>query len=277
MDEPNELDRMETVDQLAIIALYRRRGIAPCQSEQDFHCPHLQQCSMKARSQGLRFLTGTWPYVGAEYGNARVSGHSSRILFVAMDRGGGWKAAEEPTFAHTQMQFREGAEQCWNLHMGGTSQIMECLLDSEGAESCSHRFALTNAVKCVAATGSQNSGSTEIMKGNCAEHLLSEIECLRPHLVITQGADPAKTVLRQFPTSLVENGIFRGQKDWAKVLQASQFVILTTPHPRRFLYTLGGWSRTCGPLPQFVRGAVKRAGEQVLAMMNGGSRSSSQG
>ena len=115
-----------------------------------------------------------------------------------MEQGGGFKPGEELTFAHTQMKFREGAEQRWNPHMGGTSQLMESLVNQKEAQSCPYQFALTNAVKCVAATGNQRSESTPIMKGNCAEHLRYEIECLRPHLVITQGDPPKETLFKMF-------------------------------------------------------------------------------
>ena len=59
-----------------------------------------------------------------------------RILFVAMERGGTFDpfrkdAPNEPTFAHTQMNFRRATELRENAHMGGTSELMECLVDDK--------------------------------------------------------------------------------------------------------------------------------------------------
>jgi uracil-DNA glycosylase len=162
------------------------------------------------------------------------------------------------------MKFREGAEQRWNPHMGGASQPMECLVDSEEAQSCPHQFALTNAVKCVAATGSQRSESTPVMKGNCAEHLRSEIDCLRPHLVMTQGNPPKITLFKMFHP-LRHLAEFSGPAGTAQIATAHQFVILTTPHPAR----KSGWRWKRGPLPEFLQQAVKRAAEEVLTFMYG--------
>src|SRR5256885_6570474 len=88
MNDPSNSDRTETADRMDIIDLYAARGIVPCPHGGEFRCPHAESCSMMARRHGREFHTGTWPYVGADYGKARVSGYLIRVLFVAMERGG---------------------------------------------------------------------------------------------------------------------------------------------------------------------------------------------
>jgi hypothetical protein len=97
----------------------------PCQSENDFGCPHAGECSAIARLHDAEFHTGTWPYVGVDYGNARVSDRQVRVLFVAMERNGTYNLADEPTFARTQENFRYSAVVHHNAHMGGTSQLKQ--------------------------------------------------------------------------------------------------------------------------------------------------------
>lgn len=259
LSDPSNSDRMETADRMAIMGLYASRGIVPCPSGGGFRCPHIATCSKMAARHGKDFHTGTWPYVGAGYGRAHVSGHLLRILFVAMERGGTFDpfrkdAPNELTFAHTQMNFRQATELRENAHMGGTSELMGCLVDDKRIGVYSTDFALTNAVKCVEFTSSQNSPSTSAMMSNCAAHLREEITLLRPHLVITQGAHPKDTLLRLFqPMRLVEQ--FSGQAGLAEVQVGDKFVLLTTPHAAR----KSGWRWKQGPLPEFLQNAVKRA------------------
>ncbi len=260
MDNPSKADRMETADRIGIMELYVTRGIVPCPPGGEFRCPHVEPCSMIARRHGREFHTGTWPYVGAGYGKARVSGRLTRVLFVAMERGGTFNPfpEDEPTFADTQMNFRRAAELRCNAHMGGTSELMECLVDDKEAQLYSEQFALTNAVKCVEFTNSQDSPSTSTMMSNCAEHLRAEIILLRPHLVITQGNHPRDIMLRLFhPLRLAEQ--FSGRAGAAAVLVGEQFVLLTTPHAAR----RSGWRWKRGPLPEFLQDAMRRAAKEL--------------
>lgn len=252
-------DRMRTAERTAIKALYRTQGIRPSRRMKDFGCPNLEKycsSSQQGRNSRVRFCTGTWMYIGANYGNAQVAGRSIGVLFVAMERGGTFRPESEE-FADTQRNFRNAAESRWNPHMGGTSQLMECLVGCEDRQLYSQQFALTNAVKCVQATNSQKSSSTATMVSKCSEHLRKEIECLKPHLVITQGDHPRQTVLELFDPKHVQN--FSGQAGEAEVMLAENFVILTTPHPAR----KPGWRWKKGPLPEFLRNAVNCAIAEV--------------
>jgi uracil-DNA glycosylase len=166
-----------------------------------------------------------------------------------MERGGKFRPESEK-FADTQRNFRNAAELRWNPHMGGTSQLVECLVECSDRQLYSTQFALTNAVKCVHATNSQKSSSTGTMIGRCSGHLMAEIERLNPHLVITQGDHPRETVLGLFDWKPVKK--FTGQAGEAEVMLTDDFVILTTPHPAR----KAGWRWSGGPLPKFLQNAV---------------------
>src|ERR1051326_6816173 len=233
MDDLNyDPDTLVTAYRNSISELYLRNGITPCEQMEDFSCAYRSKCSSKPPRPELVFHTGTWPYVGALYGNARVQGNPVRILFVAMERGGKFTPAEEKTFADTQYDFRYSAEQSQNPHMGGVSQLMKALVDNEDKKKSSILFALTNAVKCVWGTNSMDSDSTDIMIQNCADHLQAEIAVLKPHLIITQGVHPTNTIRRLLParTSIAD---FTGDAGTSSLFVCKNIVVLTTPHPAR--------------------------------------------
>jgi uracil-DNA glycosylase family 4 len=250
-DSVIDADRTKTAARTAIKRLYQRQHILPSAHQKDFRCSHLDDCS-GSRSE---LCTGNWPYIGAHYGEARVSGRRLRILFIAMERGG--KSSYE-SFSQTQRGFRIYAEGLKNPHMGGTAQIMKFLVDNnKQSQLHTRQFALTNAVKCVEATGSQQSSSTATMISKCSEHLTEEIKCLKPHLVITQGCHPSQTIVELFHPKCVKR--FRGQAGKAEVRLGEHlgyhFVILTTPHPAH----KPGWAWKNGPLPKFLQNAVNCA------------------
>ncbi len=259
MENPSDIDRMETLDRLAIQKLYGARGIVPFPPSSEF-CPGcLSECNRLARLRNVPFNTGTWPYIGAEYGKARVGGRNIKVLFVAMERGGTFQPAKEPTFAHTQMMFHERAITRGNAHMGGTSQIVEHLVGHKQAEKYSHQFALTNAVKCVKATGRQKSTSTGVMKKKCSEHLWEELQTLQPDLVITQGIHPRKRLLDLY-SSLTLAWPFPDFGCQAEVfVEGAPFILLTTPHPANKPW----WPWKNGPLPVFLQKAVECASRCV--------------
>jgi len=177
-----------------------------------------------------------------------------------MERGGTFRPESEKEFADTQTNFRSNTELRWNPHMGGTSQLMECLVQSKDRRLFSQQFALTNAVKCVQATNSQNCSSTPAMISECSKHLRNEIKSLKPHLVITQGEHPRRTVLDLFGAKHIRN--FPGQageSGRAEVMVVDRFVILTTPHPAR----KAGWKWKNGLLPEFLQSAVSCAIAEV--------------
>src|SRR5262249_55815209 len=127
--------------------LYSERGIVP--APRDFACPNLPSCSQAANH---KLITGAWAYIGTGYGRARVNGRPVKILFVAMDRGG-YRGADQETFAQTQHRFRCGTETSSNPHMRGVHLLLRELVDDKNPASFSRQYALTNAVKCARETG----------------------------------------------------------------------------------------------------------------------------
>lgn len=257
-----EGDHRDTEFRRKIQQFYAENGLEPTELGESFGCKFLSDCAISCPEEGLCLHTGTWPYIGSEYGEATIYGSRARILFIAMERGGRFNPSNEPTFSHTQNAFREGAETRHNPHMGGTSQLIEALIDENNRRRCSSVFALTNAVKCVWNTENQNSCSTSAMKSKCAEYLLGEIEALHPHLIITQGDHPATTLRRLYP-SLTALGEFSGAAGSATVMSGENFILMTTPHPAR----KKGWRWKKGPLPDFLIDAASGAREAVKVLI----------
>lgn len=259
-------DDLETPERLATRELYERLGIVPASVADDFRCPNLADCSRLSRARGARFHTGTWPYVGPEYGRAVIRGRRVRILFVAMERGGSHDPSEELAFKQTQYNFRVAAEERSNPHMGGVAEIMKHLVDEVDPRRYSQQFALTNAVKCVEYTGRMDSGSTTKMIKNCKSYLRAEIDALKPDLVITQGTHPRDTVcqildpLRPLADFADEDGRSR-----SRILATGSRLIVTTPHPAR----LKGLGWKSGGLPAFLDAAVQRARDELVALAVG--------
>ncbi len=258
----DERDTRATQHRAKIYALYTDRGIVPCL--QGFGCRSLALCS----AQGCcRLHTGNWAFVGSEYGQARIGGYLTRILFVAMDRGGYGDAANEQ-FVDTQASFRRHIEAPRNAHMGGVALILKHLVDERGQFQLSGQCAITNALKCVHPTNRMRTNPSKAMILHCADHLRAEIEALDPDVLVTQGRHPRDTVLGFFrgghPRDTVRGffpelglvGEFFGEKRGrAAVLANSRLVVLTTPHPAR----QKGLKWKKGSLPQFFLEGIATA------------------
>lgn len=246
-------DAYETKDRLAVINLYKRLGIEPA-DDHSFSCKY-RDCD-EGCSRGLPLCCGTWPYVGLEYGAAIVRGKPTRILFIAMDRG---SDGHELMFPDTQEAFRKAAEQRTNWHMGGVALLMAGLLDDGTCAKYSLQFALTNAVKCVLSNKkNMNANLDRTMICNCANHLWSEIEDLRPHLIITQGTHPRETVVAHY-SDLKPLVKVVDQTRSCQILRRDHLIVLTTPHPARqrgLKYKRGALGLGQGSMPPFWEEAI---------------------
>jgi len=264
-----DYDAEETQDRLNIKGLYQRLGIVPTSSLRDFRCCHVNECSTDVLRRGGRFNTGTWPYVGPEYGRATICGRPARILFIAMERGGQHEPAEELELAQTERNFRKSTEEFGNHHMAGTAITMAHLVDERNPKSVSLQFALTNAVKCVEAARHMRSTTTKQMIRNCADHLRSDIECLGPDVIITQGSHPRETVT-QIVKGLCSIDKFTDKYGWAELLVAGDVLVLTTPHPASPARRGFRWRDGALP-PTFLREALNRTRDH-FGSLNGGAR-----
>ena len=251
-------DRARTPLRSRLKRVYRERRIVPPPGSPAFDCASLSACSEGGSKD---FRPGTWPYVGRDYGGALVSGRATRIVFVGMERGGSFNAAHsEPTFAHTQCSFRSSVAD-WrssNPHMAGTALVLGHLLDAPDPSVTAHVFALTNAVKCVWATGSMRSTSSRRMMRNCRPHLEAELAALDPDLVVTQGAHPRDTLLEAFD-DLEQCAKFTYRRRTASVWRNARFVALVTPHPAH----CPGFKYRQGVLPSFLLRGITAAKKEL--------------
>jgi hypothetical protein len=173
-----------------------------------------------------------------------------------MDRG---SDGHELMFTDTQEAFRNGAERRTNWHMGGVALIMAALLDEGRSAKYSLQFALTNSVKCVLSNKeNMNANLDKTMIRSCANHLWSEIEVLRPDLIITQGTHPRETVVAHYSDlePLWRSGDQTGS---AQILRRDRLIVLTTPHPARrkgLKYKRGALGLGQGSMPPFWEEAI---------------------
>jgi hypothetical protein len=179
--ESSNLDGFEE----ELTQLYCQRGLLPfsreaCCSKHSFATP--QFCSA---------------YVGSFYGR----GSGPRVLFVGYDCG----RDPDPTPVDRRntilTAYREKATE-WNQHYKGLICVAGALTGSHCSELCGQKCALapeedcvlcrvaqTNAVKCVP----ENSSSMDFQGRKyikaCIPLLFSEIEILRPDVIVVHGAD----------------------------------------------------------------------------------------
>jgi signal recognition particle subunit SEC65 len=187
------VDREMTPERRNIKRLYMRLKIAP--EEIGFECHHKKDC-LSPRGGTRFFQTGDWPYVGSEYGKAKVLGKKTRILFISMDRGG--KHRTNPEFEKTQKDFRVNCIERGNSHMGVVSLVMEELVDNKSSENYAMQFALINSVKCRLISKSDQSTSTQTMRKRCLNNIKQEIDELIPDLIIVQSLRPSEMIKTLF-------------------------------------------------------------------------------
>lgn len=192
---------------------------------------------------------GDWAYVGAQYGEARVSGKKARILFVSMDRSRmEWDPAHW-TFLDVQKQYRSSAfartQKGGNPHMRGTDCELECLLDNDVSptDRC-QQFALVNAVLCgrPAPEGTSTASvATREMKINCRKQGERIVRALDPDIVIAQGLNHARNLCRSFMSGSVHQWPDKGSPEVARgqINRRSAWFLLTS-HPGWYTRTFAG-------------------------------------
>lgn len=177
----------------------------------DFFCKYYEQCQSSRESRNLPLLqkgeTCLLSYIGSEYGK----GEKTRLVIVGMDHGdtisGDYhertKGIEEWYYAkgnkfndHYSGVIRTAAaifgelgeyclDHCWNeKHCKGGSR-------QSGSKCVLKYICQPNLVKCVSAPN-RSCISTSTMKTNCSKHLLNELACLDPNIVVFHGVDALK-------------------------------------------------------------------------------------
>ncbi|MCX6227091.1 MAG: uracil-DNA glycosylase family protein [Bacteroidia bacterium] len=256
--EKDERDFLTTQYREAIKNLYSERKIIPTIGE--FLCERHPECESSAK---VKLYTGNWAFVGDRYGHAKIEGISAKILFIAMDRGGHDGAANE-LFPGTQESFRTSIENPDNPHMGGVSLILKELVDEAPLKQLSGICALTNAIKCVKPTGMQTTHATQKMKTNCSIHLESEIQSLKPDIIITQGDHPRDTVLNLLKPNLIQQFHTTGSGKASLYITANNVIVLVTPHPAR----LSGMEWRNGKMPAYFYSAIAETRKKFIESVN---------
>ena len=167
-------------------------------TEYAFHCSSACRCQASLRKRvgdAPGISKGDWTYVGAQYGEAMIRDRPAKVLFVSMERP---KKTDSERFEDTQKSFRNSCLTRFNPHMGGTDTILAHLLDCETPpEHRCQQFALTNSVRCSPIGVGSSSRSTPTMLKECGRHTDKIIGALRPHIIVTQGANAYASVGRR--------------------------------------------------------------------------------
>ena len=147
--------------------------------------------------------------------------------------------------------------------MGGVSLILQQLLDEDDLRKISGQCALTNALKCVQRTHAAKTNATRQMINECAPHLRAELQVLKPHVIVTQGRHPTKTVLESFPSARTL-ATYKGESGHATrvVVDSDGTLILAMPHPAR----QAGLKWRQGEIPDFWSKAIRRTRREFSRM-----------
>jgi hypothetical protein len=180
-------------------------------SPKKFHCPHYEECK-GSLGKGPTLNVGdtcSMSYVGKDYGKP-IDGKPFKLVFVGIDRG--FKGGGED-FADMQSGGESafyGTETKFNQHYLGVIETAAAILGQAGqycqnhcfqqkkcggdkrpaGELCILRFfSQPNLAKCAPADDSMKTRTTGVMKGKCAEHLVSELSVLKPNVLVFHAAD----------------------------------------------------------------------------------------
>ncbi|OGP93008.1 MAG: hypothetical protein A2156_05730 [Deltaproteobacteria bacterium RBG_16_48_10] len=245
MDSKIEIeDSVKTAARDKIIELYSSQNITPSVKFEDFRCPSKLFCL--GTKDKDKWRSGTWAYIGSQYGEAQINGKFTKVLIVAMDKGG-YGGTEELIFEKTQNHFRTLAEAPGNGHMRGVSLILKYLLDEKDKYKYSIQYSLTNAVKCSTERDNMDAVRQNRVISNCSIHLKREINILNPDIIITQGKHPGLTIRHFFPA----NGEIR-EFEKVSLWETERQFVLATPHPTR----LKGMRYRSGEMPKYYYEAI---------------------
>jgi len=228
----------------------------------DFICACKEDCKASAAKRSASFHAAQGHAVGDCYDLRTADDVQFRVLIVPMEAGGGktYFSVEGRT-----EKVRESGRllfQKRNAHMKGVTLAMRLALglpyqDQNGKPLVDHDsewvtfadgkgahlfdcFAMTNLLLCSAVLkrGSQKSLAPQVMRDNCAHHLVETIGILKPTLVISQGWGLVPTLQTNFGNVLpIKNNIDRCVLADCD-LDGNRFVWVGLWHPTRFWSTI---------------------------------------
>jgi len=238
--------------------LYKNLKIEPLPG--NFNCDYYVECN-RSLPKKLRkdIVAGNWPYIGVNYGKAKIAGKDCRILVVAMDQGGGGEAYGED-FETRQNEWYGAFFNRVNAHTGGTHLIVKHLVDNKNPEDFVAEFAHTNSVKCSPKKEMEQmkSESTAMMRKCCRNHLERELEIFKPDLIITEGRGPSDMLKDVLNLSVADYQSRDNTTGKVCEVYEGQPIVLAGPHPARTLKWKYGKS-----LPSWYRKAIDRVRKVV--------------
>jgi hypothetical protein len=190
----------------------RDRKISP----KSFACPHYEDCDRSLRVKGLHLDRGNtcqMSYVGREYGELELMANKPfRLVIAGIDAGANYEERNLESFSECQENIETyfyGTGTHFNSHYRGVVRTAAAILGEAGKNCLDHcwpgarcegeerppgkqcvlrLFAQPNLVKCAPAENKDRSSkSTPVMFRNCPRHLLSELEVLKPDLIVFHG------------------------------------------------------------------------------------------
>jgi len=219
-----------------ITRLHERLKIEPFRSK--FNCEYFggkDGCKRSLQSKwgkNVRVLCGDWPYIGAEYRKARVSGKITSIVVVGMDGGG--KKRMGLHFSERQEEWYDafkGKKGEWhNAHTAGTNLAVRELVDDKSPESYLDQFCYINSVKCTPSTDDMLSKTTAVTRANCRNHLQKELNALKPDLIVVEGRYPERMIMHIYGLSRPAyqyKGVYRSRL----YTETGKPIVLALPHP----------------------------------------------
>lgn len=169
-----------------------------------FACCDFGACNQSIGGRLSSGRKGDWAYVGEQYGEAAIGGRKVKVLFVSMDHPHDPEQDDIRPFEDYQRDYRSGALDRHNPHMGGVDAEMVALLDpGVSAEDRCEQFSLVNAVLCgPPGEAGMTSVSSATMRSNCEKHTKSVIRTLEPDIVVAQGQNPQR-ICRSLSTTAI--------------------------------------------------------------------------
>ena len=177
-------------------------------------------------------VCGDWPYIGLEYGKARVSGKPMSVVVVGMDGGGRKKM--NLRFPRRQKEWYEaikGHNGKWdNAHVAGTNLAVRELVDDKDPELFLRQFCYINSVKCTPKAEGMSSMATAVTKANCTNHLRRELNELKPNLIVIEGRYPERIIIHIYGL-LRPAHQYKGGYRSRLYIESDKPIVLALPHP----------------------------------------------
>jgi len=239
-----KFDIEKTKHRIALLnEYYKERGLNAC----DFRCDRYFECEKSQNKNNKKQFSGgtaaVMPFYDIMYNNTPM-----RILVIGKETGY-MKKCKYGIYKDFEMNNLIVLNNInWkkkNNHIKGTLHLLQYIYNIRTKYVYSS-YALSNLLRCSFQTvdnfkNLSGTKDTQIMRNNCVEHLVKEIEILDPTVVITQGAWAIKNnfFINNLRKKFGEYTLLRPNESNGKygLYSFEKFYCITTHHPAR----LGVW------------------------------------